>query len=62
MPLRLLFGFLLLATVVLSPARVCRAVIGMYGHLFVIAILSVALPFWLITWAEQSVDSTLAAT
>ena len=36
--------------------------IGMYGHLLVMAVLSVALPFSLITWAEQSVDSTLAAT
>ncbi|MDQ6682698.1 MAG: DMT family transporter, partial [Chloroflexota bacterium] len=32
-----------------------------YGHLVVIAVLSVALPFSLISWAEQSVDSTLAA-
>jgi drug/metabolite transporter (DMT)-like permease len=33
----------------------------MYGHLFVMAVFSVALPFSLITWAEQSTDSTLAA-
>jgi drug/metabolite transporter (DMT)-like permease len=33
----------------------------MYGHLLVMGLFSVALPFALITWAEQSVDSSLAA-
>ncbi len=33
----------------------------MYGHLAVMGLFSVALPFGLITWAEQSVDSSLAA-
>ena len=32
-----------------------------YGHLVVVSIVSVALPFALITWAEQRVDSALAA-
>jgi drug/metabolite transporter (DMT)-like permease len=32
-----------------------------YGHLVVMGFFSVALPFMLITWAEQSVDSSLAA-
>jgi drug/metabolite transporter (DMT)-like permease len=32
-----------------------------YGHLFVMALASIAIPFLLITWAEQSVDSALAA-
>ena len=59
---RLLFGFLLLASVVVIAREGLPRRIGMYGHLFVMAILSVALPFSLITWAEQSVDSTLAAT
>jgi drug/metabolite transporter (DMT)-like permease len=59
---RLLFGFLLLAAVVLIAREGLPRSLGMYGHLFVMAILSVALPFSLITWAEQSVDSTLAAT
>jgi drug/metabolite transporter (DMT)-like permease len=33
----------------------------MIGHLVVLGFLSVALPFGLITWAEQHVDSSLAA-
>jgi drug/metabolite transporter (DMT)-like permease len=32
-----------------------------YGHLFVMAIINITIPFTLITWAEQSVDSALAA-
>ena len=59
---RLLFGFLLLARWWLIAREALPRRIGMYGHLLVMAILSVALPFSLITWAEQSVDSTLAAT
>jgi drug/metabolite transporter (DMT)-like permease len=34
----------------------------MYGHLVVLGAFSVAIPFVLITWAERSVDSTIAAT
>jgi drug/metabolite transporter (DMT)-like permease len=59
---RLLFGFLLLAAVVAIAREALPGSLRMYGHLFVMSILSVALPFTLITWAEQSVDSTLAAT
>ena len=33
----------------------------MYGHLLVMAIINITIPFLLITWAEQSVDSSLAA-
>ena len=32
-----------------------------YGHLLVMACINIAIPFTLITWAEQSVDSALAA-
>ena len=32
-----------------------------YGHLFVMAIVNIVIPFALITWAEQSVDSSIAA-
>lgn len=32
-----------------------------YGHLIVMAIINIIIPFALITWAEQSVDSALAA-
>jgi drug/metabolite transporter (DMT)-like permease len=59
--LRLAFGFLLLAAVVLLARERLPSQPRTYGHLLVIAVLSVALPFALISWAEQSVDSTLAA-
>jgi drug/metabolite transporter (DMT)-like permease len=32
-----------------------------YGHLLVVALLGVVIPFSLITWGEQSIDSALAA-
>ena len=32
-----------------------------YGHLVVMAIVNIVIPFVLITWAEQSVDSSIAA-
>ena len=60
--LRLLTGFLLLAAVV-AAARIALPRDGAtYGHLVVLGFFSVALPFFLITWAEKSVDSALAAT
>jgi drug/metabolite transporter (DMT)-like permease len=59
---RLFLGFVLLAGVVVVAREALPRSPRMYGHLLVMAILSVALPFSLITWAEQSVDSTLAAT
>jgi len=59
--LRLLIGFVLLASVAaVARVRLPRSA-RTYGHLLVIAVLSVGLPFSLISWAEQSVDSTLAA-
>jgi drug/metabolite transporter (DMT)-like permease len=33
----------------------------MYGHLFVMGVINIAIPFSLITYAEQTVDSSLAA-
>jgi drug/metabolite transporter (DMT)-like permease len=59
--LRLLVGLSLLATVVALAREELPRRIQTYGHLVVMALLSVALPFSLITWAEQSVDSTIAA-
>ena len=58
--LRLLIGFGLLAVVVGIAREQLPRSAATYGHLLVMGILSVALPFSLITWAEQSVDSTLA--
>jgi drug/metabolite transporter (DMT)-like permease len=60
--LRLFIGFALLAAVV-AVVRVPVPRDGRtYGHLVVLGFFSVALPFFLITWAEQFVDSALAAT
>ena len=59
--LRLLIGGLLLATVVAVARERLPRRPRTYADLFVMGILSVALPFSLITWAEQSVDSALAA-
>jgi drug/metabolite transporter (DMT)-like permease len=59
--LRLLIGFGLLAVVLAIAREQLPRSAATYGHLLVMGILSVALPFYLITWAEQSVDSTLAA-
>ena len=59
--LRLLFGLALLATVVAIARERLPRERRTYGHLLVMSVLNVALPFYLITWAEQSVDSSLAA-
>ena len=59
--LRLVIGFLLLATVVAIARERLPRELRTYGHFVVIAVLSVAVPFSLISWAEQSVASSLAA-
>jgi drug/metabolite transporter (DMT)-like permease len=58
---RLLIGFLLLATVVGIAREPLPRDPRMYGHLFVMGVVNIAIPFSLITFAEQSVDSSLAA-
>ena len=59
--LRLLIGLVLLVAVVAVAKQALPTERRMYGHLAVMGVISVALPFMLITWAEQSVDSSLAA-
>ena len=59
--LRLLFGLLLLGSVVAIAREPLPREPRMLGHLVVLGLFSVALPFGLITWAEESVDSSLAA-
>ncbi len=59
--LRLLVGALLLVTVVFVAKEKLPRDLKTYGHFVVLGILSVSLPFVLITVAEQSVDSALAA-
>jgi drug/metabolite transporter (DMT)-like permease len=58
---RLLIGFLLLATVVGVAREPLPRDPRMYGHLFVMGVINIAIPFALITFAEQNVDSSLAA-
>jgi drug/metabolite transporter (DMT)-like permease len=60
--LRLLFGALLLVGVFLvtRPARPDKR--RTYGHLLVMSLLSIVIPFWLITYGEGSgVDSSVAS-
>jgi drug/metabolite transporter (DMT)-like permease len=59
--LRLLFGFLLLATVVAIAREPLPRNPRTYGHLIVMGAVNIAIPFSLITWAELTVDSALAA-
>lgn len=59
--LRLGIGLSLLAIVVaLARERLPREP-RIYGHLLVMSVINIVLPFFLITWAEQSVNSSLAA-
>ena len=58
---RLLIGFTLLATVVaIARERLPRSP-RVYLHLLVMATINIVIPFTLITWAEQSVASAIAA-
>jgi len=61
--LRLLLGFLVVATVVAIAREPLPRSARQYGHLLVMAVVNIVLPFFLITWGEQSpsMDSALAA-
>jgi drug/metabolite transporter (DMT)-like permease len=59
--LRLLIGAALLWAVVTASRTPLPRDRRAYGHLLVMGVINIALPFTLITWAEQSVDSALAA-
>jgi drug/metabolite transporter (DMT)-like permease len=59
--LRLAIGFVLLASVVAVAREPLPREPKMYGHLFVMGAINIAIPFSLITWAELTVDSALAA-
>ena len=58
---RLGIGLVVLATVVAFAREPLPREPRMYLHLIVLSVVSVALPFFLITSAEQSTDSSLAA-
>jgi drug/metabolite transporter (DMT)-like permease len=59
--LRLTVGSILLWTVVRVAGQALPRERRIYGHLLVMAIINITIPFLLITWAEQSVESSLAA-
>ncbi len=59
--LRLVVGAALLWTVVRLAHQTLPRERRIYGHLLVMAIINITIPFLLITWAEQSVESSLAA-
>jgi drug/metabolite transporter (DMT)-like permease len=58
---RLAFGAVLLIAVVAASREPLPRDPKIYGHLVVLACVSIVIPFFLITHAEQSVDSALAA-
>jgi drug/metabolite transporter (DMT)-like permease len=60
---RLLIGFVLLASVVTIAREPVPREPRVYGHLFVMGVVNIAIPFGLITFAEQipSIDSSLAS-
>ena len=59
--LRLGIGFMLLSSVVLLAREALPRCAKTYGHLIVMGAVNIAIPFSLITWAELTVDSALAA-
>jgi len=59
--LRLFIGFLLLGTVVAIAREPLPRDRRTYGHLIVMGAVNIAIPFSLITWAEQTTGSALAA-
>lgn len=59
---RLFIGFCLLVTVVLAARESLPRNPITYGHLAVMGFINILLPFALITWAEQTSESSLAAT
>jgi drug/metabolite transporter (DMT)-like permease len=59
--LRLVIGAALLWTVLRLAGQALPRRPALYGHLLVMAVFNIALPFFLITWAERSVESALAA-
>ncbi len=59
--LRLIVGASLLWAVVRVAGQALPRDRRIYGHLLVMAVINITIPFLLITWAEQSVESSLAA-
>jgi len=58
---RLFFGLLVLITVVAIAREPLPREARKYGHLLVMACVNIVIPFFLITWGEQTIDSAIAA-
>jgi len=58
---RLGIGALLLGIVMLAAREPLPRGMRVYGHLVVLAIINIVIPFTLITWGERSIDSALAS-
>jgi drug/metabolite transporter (DMT)-like permease len=58
---RLAVGATLLAVVLAASSQRLPRNRRTYGHLAVMAVLNIVIPFSLITWGEQSIDSALAS-
>jgi drug/metabolite transporter (DMT)-like permease len=59
--IRLAIGALFLWIVIRAAHQELPREPRLYGHLVVMAVVNIVIPFALITWAEQSVDSSIAA-
>jgi drug/metabolite transporter (DMT)-like permease len=58
---RLFLGLIVIATVVALAREPLPRSARKYGHLLVMSVINIVLPFFLITWGEQSIDSAIAA-
>src|SRR4249919_523926 len=58
---RLAVGGLFLAAVVAASRQALPREPRMYGHLLVMAVVNIVIPFTLISYGEQSIDSAMAA-
>ncbi len=58
---RLAIGTAVLAVFLLAQRQALPRSASVYGHLVMQALLGIVIPFTLITWGEQSIDSGLAA-
>ncbi len=58
---RLLIGAVLIGAVLLAAREPLPRERRMYGHLVVLAFVNIVVPFSLITWGEQSIESALAS-
>ena len=59
--LRLAIGAAFLWVVIRAAGQELPRERRIYGHLLVMAVVNIVIPFALITWAERSVDSSIAA-